>query len=150
MTLALQIARSLVIVVGISVATEARAEIRVESAWVRETPGKMTMTAGYARIVNDGSQTDELMGVTAAEAGSAEVHQTVRDGGMMKMEPVEKLKIAAHGEIKIEPGGYHLMITDLKRKLVPGETLQMTFRFARGGEIAVQAKVAPISATRAP
>lgn len=125
-----------------------RAEVTVESAWLRETIGAGRTSAGYARIVNTGAA-DRLIAVSTPAAKTAEVHESREDNGMMRMLPVKALDIPAKGEAVLKPGGYHIMIMNaapLKR----GETVELTFTFEKAGKITVPAKIAPITATTAP
>ena len=47
----------------------------------------------------------------------------------------------------LKPGGYHLMLTDLKAPLKEGDLLKITLVFEKAGEIEVEATVEPIGAT---
>ena len=79
-----------------------------------------------------------------------DLHQTVRQDGMMRMDAVEHLAVPAGGAVALDPGGFHLMIMGLKRPLKVGETVDLTFTFAKAGAVTVTAKVAPLAATKAP
>jgi len=37
--------------------------------------------------------------------------------------------------VELKPGGYHIMLMDLKRPLNAGETFPITLHFARAGDI---------------
>lgn len=138
--------RLLILMSLLFAAGAAQAQVTVADAWVRETIGAGRTSAGYARIVNTGPA-DRLIAVSVP-AGTAEVHESREQGGMMRMLPVKALDIPASGETQLKPGGYHIMImnTALKR----GETVEVTFTFEKAGKVTVPAKIAPISATAAP
>ncbi|MBX7200502.1 MAG: copper chaperone PCu(A)C [Rhodospirillaceae bacterium] len=138
--------RGLIFASFLLVAGTAHAEVAVTDAWVRETIGAGRTSAGYARIVNTGPA-DRLLGV-GISTGTAEVHESREQNGMMRMLPVKALEIPAMGEAVLKPGGYHIMImnTGLKR----GESVELTFTFEKAGRITVPAKIAPITATAAP
>ena len=127
----------------------AQAQVSVTDAWVRETLGAGKTSAGYARIVNTGPA-DRLLSVATPAAGMAEVHQSVEQGGMMRMLPVKSLEIPSKGETLLKPGGYHVMIMNAQKPFKVGEVLEFTFTFEHAGKITVPVKVAPITATAAP
>ncbi len=127
-------------------ASAAHAEVTVADAWVRETIGAGRTSAGYARIVNTGPA-DRLLGV-GISIGTAEVHESREQNGMMRMLPVKALDIPAKGEAALKPGGYHIMI--MNAALKRGESVELTFTFEKAGKITVPAKIAPITATAAP
>ena len=124
----------------------AQAQVTVSQAWVRETIGAGRTSAGYARIVNTGLA-DRLIAVSVP-SGTAEIHESRDQGGMMRMLPVKFLDVPASGEAVLTPGGYHIMI--MNAPLKRGETVDVTFTFEKAGKITVAAKIAPISATSAP
>jgi hypothetical protein len=68
-------------------------------------------------------------------AGAVEVHQTVNDKGVMKMQPVAELPIDAGKTVELKPGSYHLMLMDLKRPLKAGESFPIILHFAQAGDI---------------
>ena len=127
----------------------AQAEVSVSNAWVRETIGAGKTSAGYARIVNTGAA-DRLVSVSTPAAGMADVHQSVEQGGMMRMLPVKVLEIPAKGEMLLKPGGFHIMIMNAQKPFKVGDVMEFTFTFERAGKITVPVKVAPITATAAP
>ena len=62
-------------------------------------------------------------------------------GGMMQMQEVESIEIPAGETVVLEPGGFHIMLLDLKRELTPGETVEVTLTFETAGEQTVTAEV---------
>ena len=125
------------------------ADITVTDAWVRETIGAGKVSAGYARIVNTSTSTDRLLSV-ATPAGMATLHRTLEQGGMMTMDAVQNLEVPAKGAIELKPGGYHIMIMNVSHPLKVGEAVDLVFTFEHAGKVNTTAKVAPISATKAP
>jgi copper(I)-binding protein len=61
--------------------------------------------------------------------------------GMMTMRPVEKVEIPAESTVKLEPGGLHVMLLDLQKDLVAGDTVEVTLTFSGAGEVTVTAEV---------
>jgi copper(I)-binding protein len=95
----------------------------------------------YATFANGTSRADTLIAVTVPVADSATLHQMVTRGAGMVMSPLASLPIAAHHEVRLQPGGYHVMLEGLRAKLVPGDSLPVTFRFAVGGDTTVLARI---------
>jgi copper(I)-binding protein len=62
------------------------------------------------------------------------------DGGMMKMRPLEKLELPANKTVNLKPGGYHVMLIDIKRELKAGERvpLTLTLQDQKGGKSTLQ------------
>ena len=102
--------------------------ITLAGAWVRETlPGK-DITAGFFTLANDGEQ-DALIGVVCDAATTVELHRMAHENGQMKMEQVKEIVLPSHGEVKLEPGGLHLMLFGVREPLVAGKTVKLTLTF---------------------
>lgn len=134
-------------------ATPARAEdvkagdLVITQAWTRATPGGAKTGGGFLTIENKGSAPDKLVGVSADVAGKVEVHEMSMDNGVMKMRPVEGgLTIDPGKTVKLAPGGYHLMMTDLKSPLKQGDKLPVTLQFEKAGKVAVTLDVRAVGA----
>lgn len=120
----------------------------VTDAWARATlPGQSASTA-YLTLTNRGSAEDRLLKVTTPGA-QAGVHSTKMKNGVMQMRPVVSLVIPAHETVKLEPGGFHIMLTGLNHPLKPGDTLPLTLTFHDSGTRQVDAAVRPASANGA-
>ncbi|OWJ56736.1 copper chaperone PCu(A)C [Inquilinus limosus] len=122
--------------------------IEVAHPWARATPPAAKVGGGYAEIRNDGAEPDRLVSVTAEVAGRVEIHEMGLKDGVMTMRPVEGgVPVPANGTAALAPGGFHLMMMDLKRPLKAGESFAGTLTFEKAGTIAVTFEVAPIGAT---
>lgn len=117
--------------------------ITVRQAWARATIGNLRMTAGYFSAENTAAFTDRLIGAESPAAERIELH-AVKDGAMMRVEGIE---MEPGQGLVFEPGGYHLMIGPLKGPLAEGETLPVTLRFERAGEVTVEFEVEAANAT---
>ncbi|MBS1837464.1 MAG: copper chaperone PCu(A)C [Actinobacteria bacterium] len=62
-------------------------------------------------------------------------------GGMMTMQPVEKIPVPADGSVELKPGGLHVMLFGLKKDLAVGMTVPVTLTFEKAGQIQVTAEV---------
>ena len=70
-----------------------------------------------------------LVGVSSPVAGVAEVHEMKMDGDVMKMRAVPMLELPAGKSVQFKPGGYHVMLMDLKQPLPNGSTVPLTLVF---------------------
>ena len=129
-------------------AEEVRAgDLVITQAWSRATPGGAKIGGGYLTIENKGATADRLIGGTADVAGKIEVHEMAMKDGVMTMRPVDKgLSIEPGKTVKLAPGGYHLMMFDLKGPLKQGEKLPVTLEFEKAGKVQVSFDVAGVGA----
>jgi len=122
-------------------------DLVISQAWSRATPKGAKTGGGYLTIENKGSAPDRLIGGSADVAGNVQVHEMSMEGGVMKMRPVEKgLTIEPGKTVKLAPGGYHLMMMDLKAPLKQGEKVPVTLEFEKAGKVAVEFDVQRIGA----
>jgi len=112
----------------------AEAAVKVEDPWVRVTFGQSTTTAGYMALIDTSGKGNALVGIELAGGAKADLHETVRDGDMVKMRMVKRLPIPPGGRAELTPSGGHIMIEGLKSPLKVGETLPMSLKFADGTE----------------
>ena len=113
-------------------------DLVISQAWSRATPKGAKTGGGYLTIENQGSAPDRLIGGSADVAGNVQVHEMSMEGGVMKMRPVEKgLSIEPGKTVKLGPGGYHLMMMDLKAPLKQGDKVPVTLEFERAGKVTV-------------
>lgn len=123
-------------------------DLVITQAWSRATPGGAKTGGGYLTIENKGSAPDKLVGASADGAGKIEVHEMNMDGGVMKMRPVEGgLAIDPGKTVKLAPGGYHLMMMDLKKPLKQGDKVPVTLEFEKAGKVAVTLDVQGVGAS---
>lgn len=116
-------------------------DIAAADAWARAATAG-TNSAAYMRLTNAAAEDDTLTAVDADVTSMASIHETVVEDGMARMAELEMgLDVPAGGEVELAPGGWHVMLMDLTRDLVPGETITLTLHFARAGEISAPAQV---------
>lgn len=121
----------------------AESSLRVDGAWARRALMlKGTGTgAVYAALVNTGKTPDALLTASTDAAGVVEIHETYQESGLSKMRPVARIEVPPGKTIEMKPGGYHIMLIDLKRDLKAGEIVQLTLVFQNAGKLAVNAQV---------
>lgn len=109
--------------------------------WTRATPGGSDMAAGYLKVVNSGTAADALVGAEVDGVGHVMMHETKDEGGVAKMEHVDKVVIAAGQTVELKPGGVHLMWMDMTTPLKAGETVSGVLVFDKAGRVPVGFKV---------
>lgn len=127
----------------------ASAEISVEDAWVRMPPPVADTAAGYMTFRNSGSHDVEITGVTCNVSKSPEFHSMSMHGDMMHMMKMEKVVVPAHGELRFESGGNHLMLQELTGELHAGDHVMITVTTSAGDHIMVHAEVRDLRAKEA-
>lgn len=122
-------------------------DISVEQAWARVTPGGARTGAVYLTIHNKSAEEDLLLVVDSAAAQTTAVHESKIEDGIAKMVPVPGgLNLPSHGEVVMQPGGIHIMMTGLSGALEPGSTLPVRMIFRDAGALDFEVPVLPLGA----
>jgi copper(I)-binding protein len=122
-------------------------DLVITQAWSRATPNGAKIGSGYLTIENKGAAADRLIGGSADAAGKVEVHEMAMKNGVMTMRSLDNgLAIDPGKTVKLAPGGYHLMIFDLKSPLKQGDKLPVTLEFEKAGKVKVTLDVQGIGA----
>ena len=98
--------------------------------------------AGYLSLPIRGDRR-ALLSVTSPQAGRIEMHETMNSGNMSSMRPLERLPVRDGEILAFTPGGRHLMLFDLDRRVPAGGRVTLVFRFERGGAETLSATVVP-------
>ncbi len=128
-------------------ATASAAGVVVEQPWARATPPGAHMGAIYMKLKSETG--DRLLGaaVPHSVAREAQIHETIPSadgGGAMEMRRVDSLEIPAGKPVALEPGGFHVMLLDLRRPLTAGQRVRVKLRFEHAGTRTVEADVRAI------
>ena len=129
-------------------ALPAVAQVVVANPWVRGTVAGQKATGAFMELK---SPTDTARGSASSPlAGIVVVHEMKMDGGVMRMNAVNRLDVPAGKAVELKPGGYHVMLMDLKQALKEGETvpISLTFEDKAGKRQTVEVK-APVRALAA-
>lgn len=117
------------------------AELAAHNAWVRLVPPVSNISAAYMMLHNNGGQDQVISGATSPVAADVEVHETSMKDGVMRMSEAKNLTVPAAGHIMMKPGGYHIMLINLKRPLKEGELVPITINFQSGQALTLEAPV---------
>jgi copper(I)-binding protein len=111
-------------------------DLVITQPWSRATPGGAKVAGAYLTVQNKGSAADRLVSGSAEIAGHVEIHEMAMDGGVMKMRALDKgLAIEPGKTVKLAPGGYHVMLMDLKNPLKQGDKVLVTLQFEKAGKV---------------
>ncbi|MCA0210453.1 MAG: copper chaperone PCu(A)C [Proteobacteria bacterium] len=83
---------------------------------------------GYFRV-QGGPQPVQLVAVTADLAQRVEMHESVKENGVVTMKPLLRADVPAKGELVFKQGGKHLMIWGINGAAVRAGKLPMAFVF---------------------
>ena len=131
-------------------AFSAQAQTTVKDPWVRGTVANQKATGMFAQLMSAGG--GKLVAVSSPLAGIVEIHEMAMDGNVMKMRAVPGLDLPAGKTVELKPGGYHVMLMDLKKELKAGDTVPLTL-VVEGADkkretIEVKAAVKPLGDTK--
>ena len=124
------------------------APVQIEAAWIRASVPGQSGTGAFMRLTATEPLT--LVGLSSPAAAVSEVHEMKLEGDVMRMRAIASLALPAGKTVELKPGGYHLMLMDLKAPLKADTRVPLTLvlRDAQGAQRLVQLQV-PVSA-RAP
>lgn len=116
------------------------AAVDVKNAWARPSVPGQSGTGAFMQL--SAPQGLRLVGVATPLAGVAELHEMQMDGNTMRMRELKDgLALPARQTVELKPGGYHLMLMDLKQPLAKGTQLPLTLRFVDAAGRASQREV---------
>jgi len=122
-------------------------DLVITQPWSRATPGGAKIGGGFLTIENKGAAPDRLVSVAGDIAGRIEIHEMAMNNGVMTMRPLDKgLAIEPGKTVKLAPGGYHLMLMDLKNPLKQGDKVPLTLEFEKAGKVALSLDVQGVGA----
>jgi len=104
--------------------------VAVDNAWVRPTNPGQDVGAAYMTLTS--TQDATLIKVESSATKSVEIHSMTMQNGVMKMRMLKNLALKAGEPYKLAPGGFHLMLFDLKKPLAVGDTVDFSLTFRDG------------------
>ncbi|PSB91631.1 copper chaperone PCu(A)C [Candidatus Pandoraea novymonadis] len=116
------------VILSLNITAAMAAQVDVSGAWVRGTVPGQKSTGVFMKL--KAHEPTTLVSVSTPVAGFSEIHEMKMEGRLMKMRELKKgLPLRAMRTVKLKPGGYHIMIMDLKEQLKNGDTVPLTLRF---------------------
>ena len=102
--------------------------VAIQNAWVRSTNAGQSVGAAYMTLTSP--QNITLLRIESDAAKNVEIHQMSMQAGVMKMRMLDTLPLIAGKPYVLAPGGFHLMLFDLKKPLNEGEQVNFVLYFS--------------------
>ena len=133
---------------ALALATAAQAQVTVKDAWVRATVPQQKATGAFMQLTAE--KDTRLVAARSPVAGVVEIHEMTMVDNVMKMRAVPGLDLPAGKAVELKPGGYHIMLIDLKGQVKEGDTVPVTLvvqgKDGKRETIEVKAPVRPLNA----
>ncbi len=97
--------------------------VTITDPWVRGTVAEQKVTGAFMTLTAPGES--RLVEVRSPVAGTVEIHEMKMDGNVMRMRPIRALMLPPGKPVELRPGGYHVMLMDLKKPLNAGDTVPL-------------------------
>lgn len=146
--------------------TAAATDLKVTGVWARQVMDKgavyMTITGGaepdaltkaeapsdiagmtqiHETMMGDGSTTTAMADDAMVEESTTTMGGSMGGSGAMSMQEVDKIEVPAGEIVQLKPGGFHVMLLDMKKELKAGDTFDVTLTFEKAGTKKVTATV---------
>lgn len=105
-------------------AMSAQAQVTVKDAWVRATVPQQQATGAFMQL--QAAQDSKLVSASSPLTPHVEVHEMSMQGDVMKMRQVPNIALPAGKTVELKPGGYHVMLLDLKQQVKEGASVPLT------------------------
>jgi hypothetical protein len=121
--------------------------VEVKDAWIRGTVAGQKATGAFMDLTSRSPA--RLVAAASPAAGVVEIHSMRMESGVMKMFAVDGIDLPANRTVKLAPGGYHVMLLDLKRTLKAGERVPLRLTFELSGKkretVELEVEVRPVT-----
>jgi copper(I)-binding protein len=67
-----------------------------------------------------------IVGGFSTAAAKVEIHEMTSDNGVMRMRAIPGIEVPAGQTLSLKPGGYHVMLIDLKQPIKAGDAVPIT------------------------
>ena len=123
----------------------------MDHPWTVPTPAGAPVGVGYIRIRNEGTQPDRLSVVSSPAAARATLHNSVREGDVVKMRPLDAgVEIKGGETVELKPEGMHIMFEGLRGPFILDSAVRATLAFDKAGTIDVDFAVEAMGKAAAP
>ena len=117
-------------------------DLTIAAAYTRQPPDGARVAGGFLKITNSGKESDRLVGGSTPFAKSLEVHEMAVVDGVMKMRELAKgIEIKPGETVELKPGGLHVMFMNITQRPKTGETVKVTLKFEKAGEVTIDMSV---------
>ncbi|MFM8768721.1 MAG: copper chaperone PCu(A)C [Rubrivivax sp.] len=114
------------------IASAAQAQTTVKDPWARATVAQQKASGAFMQLQS--AKGGKLLSASSPVAGIVEIHEMLMDGDVMKMRAVSSLNLPAGKAVELKPGGHHVMLIDLKKQLIAGDTVPIILVVESAGQ----------------
>lgn len=106
---------------------------KADPSWIRPT-AKGGITAAYLNYTNEQNVADTLISISSPVSPNIMIHESYSsDQGMKGMKEINEVILQSGEQLDLEPGGMHVMITDLTKPIQLGDTVMLVFNWKVAG-----------------
>jgi copper(I)-binding protein len=134
-------------IAALFIALPAAAQVTVTDAWVRGTVAGQMATGAFMKLQS--AKDARLLEAASPVAGVVEIHEMALENNVMRMRAVPALPLPAGRTVELKPGGYHVMLMDLKQQMKEGEVVPVTLVVETAGKRETIEVKAPVRAPTA-
>jgi len=129
------------------VALPAAAQVTVTDPWIRGTVQGQMATGAFMKLQS--AKDARLVEAASPVAGVVEIHEMTLENNVMRMRAVKAVSLPAGRVVELKPGGYHVMLMDLKQQMKEGEAVPVTLVVETAGRRETIEVRAPVRAPTA-
>lgn len=111
----------------VAATAQAQVNVTVKDAWVRATVPTQKATGAFMQL--QAAKDSKFVSVSSPLTPNVEVHEMAMQGDVMRMRQVQAIELPAGKTVELKPGGYHIMLLNLKAQVKEGETVPFTLVF---------------------
>ncbi len=115
---------STLLAVSASAWAQAPASVDVKNAWVRATVAQQKSTGAFMQLTARADA--RVIEARSPIAGVTQIHEMAMEKDVMRMREVKGLALPAGQTVELKPGGYHVMLLDLKGQVKAGDVVPLT------------------------
>jgi len=105
--------------------------VEVQDAWVRATVAQQKATGAFMRLTAKADS--RLVAAQSPVAAVVEIHEMAMEKDVMRMRAVPAIALPAGKAVELKPGGYHVMLMDLKAAVKAGDVVPLTLTLESAG-----------------
>ena len=120
------------------------AQVMLNDAYARAVPPTQSNSAIFVSLHNHADTTVNLIGASSHASKHVELHGHTHVDGVMQMRKVDSITLPPQQAVSLKPGGLHIMLIDLEKPLIAGDTIDLTLDFDDGTQQQAQIPVESI------
>ena len=130
----------------VATAVPAWGEVTAKDAWVRGTVQAQKITGAFMTLTS--TEDAKIVAASSPAAKKTEIHASMMMGGVNHMHAIDAIALPAGKPVELKPGGNHVMLMELTRQVLPGESVPIVFTIegkdGKRTQVEVKAQVRPL------